>query len=83
MAKKDIKDLSTEELGAKERGLKTVIVIFVVLILLLFFFQVRTYWLEKTVDMSMVTIVICSLAGPVMLIPQLKEVRQELQNREK
>jgi hypothetical protein len=71
-----------EQLKKKEKGLKGMIGIFILLIIGLFFFLIRDYAQGKEMDWALITIAICTLAGPATLFPQLKEVRAELKSRD-
>lgn len=81
MAKVELKDLPTEQLKKKEKNLKTLLGIFIPLIIALFYFVIRDYYNGEGVDSSLLTIAICTLAGPFTLYPELKEVQKELNTR--
>lgn len=82
MAKKELNELSLEELKKKEKEHKGIILIFLILIAALFFFILRDYFSEQELDWSILTIAICTLGGPATLYPTLKEVQKEIQSRD-
>jgi hypothetical protein len=81
MAKKDLKTLTIEELRKKEKDYLVVIWIFVPLIIGLFIPVITDLIKGNEVDMSILTIAICTLGGPVTVYPELKAVRKEISNR--
>lgn len=81
MAKEDLSKLSVEELEKKEKGIKGLLIVFVPIIIGLFYVVVRNYWTGVETDWSLLTITICSLAGPATLYPELKAVREEIKSR--
>jgi len=76
-----LSDLSNEQLVNKEKALKVQLGLFSVLVLALFFFIIRSYVVGDGIDWAILTIAICSVAGPVTLYPGLKEVQNEIQSR--
>ncbi|WP_157687277.1 hypothetical protein [Jiulongibacter sediminis] len=81
MAKSDLSSMTQEELHKKEKGLKMLIAFFIPIILLLFFFVLKDFLEGKEMDWSMLTIAICTLAGPITIYPQFQEVRKELSSK--
>ena len=81
MAKKDLKNMTIEELKKKEKDLLVIIWIFAPLIIGLFFSVVMDLIKGNDVDMSILTIAICTLGGPFALYPELKVVREEIKSR--
>jgi hypothetical protein len=81
MAKEEWSKLPVEELKKKEKGIKGLLLVFVPIIIGLFYAVIRNYWAGEETDWSILTIAICSLAGPATLYPQLKEVREEIKSR--
>ena len=81
MSKENIKESSTEQLKAKEKSMKVFIGIFIPLIIGLFYFVIRSYINDEEMDWSIVTIAICTLGGPAILYPELKEIQNELRLR--
>ncbi|MDF1697801.1 MAG: hypothetical protein P1U56_18280 [Saprospiraceae bacterium] len=81
MAKTKLQDMTVEQLKEKEKGLKVLIGIFIPLITALFFFVIRDYVNGDEVDWSILTIAICTLAGPITLYPELQHVRKEIETR--
>ncbi|KGE85894.1 MAG: hypothetical protein ACE362_20045 [Phaeodactylibacter xiamenensis] len=78
MAKPKLTDLSKEELTKKEKGLKTMIGIFIPIIVALFYSVTRDYMNGEDLNWPILTIAICSLAGPLTYYSELKAVREEL-----
>ena len=81
MEKTKLKELTKEQLKGKEKSLKGFIIVFIPLIIGLFYFVFTDYLNEKEIDFSILTIAICTLGGPAVLYPELKEVRKELESR--
>jgi len=81
MKKDKLKELTKEQLKGKEKSLKGFIIVFIPIIIGLFYFVLRDYFSGKEIDFSILTIAICTLGGPAVLYPELKEVRKELKNR--
>lgn len=81
MKKDKLKELSIEQLEKKEKNLKMFIGFFIPLIVLLFFFIIRDVVNGEKVDMSILTIAICTLGGPISLYPDLKQVQEEIRRR--
>lgn len=81
MANENLKDLSVEELKKKEKGQKSMILIFIPIIVGLFYFIIRDYLNGEEADWALITIAICTLGGPATLYPQLKEIQKELNSR--
>jgi TRAP-type uncharacterized transport system fused permease subunit len=81
MTKEKLKELSVEQLEKKEKSLKVFILFFIPIIIGLFYFVIRNYVIGEETDWSILTIAICTLAGPATLYPELKEVQKELKSR--
>lgn len=81
MDKTKLKSLSIEELRKKEKSLKLLIGIFIPIILGLLFFVIRDYVIDEEFNWAILTIVICTIGGPVSVYPELKAVREELSLR--
>jgi len=81
MDKGKLKELSIEELKAKAKGHKSLMIIFIPLIVALFYFVIRDYMNGNEMDNAMLTIAICTLAGPAVLYPELKSIREEIASR--
>ncbi|HKK74365.1 MAG TPA: hypothetical protein VJ953_04765 [Saprospiraceae bacterium] len=81
MAKEKLKELPVEQLEKKEKSLKGLMVIFVLLMIGLFYFLIRNYFNAEEIDWPILTIAICTLAGPATFYPELKEVQKELKSR--
>ncbi|MEQ8303904.1 MAG: hypothetical protein RIB47_10970 [Cyclobacteriaceae bacterium] len=81
MGKVRLSELSEEQLKAKEKSLKLFILFFIPLIIGLFYVVFKDYIDGKEIDFSVLTIAICTLGGPAVLYPELKEVKNELKNR--
>jgi hypothetical protein len=47
----------------------------------LFYFLIRNYFNAEEIDWPLLTIAICTLAGPATFYPELKEVQKELKSR--
>lgn len=81
MEKPKLEELSLEQLKKKEKSHKMMIGIFIPLIIGLFFFVIRDYLNGKEMDWPILTIAICTLAGPVTTYPELKKVQEEISAR--
>jgi len=81
MEKTKLKDLSEAELKNKSNSLKTIIGIFVFLSLAILFLVIRDYLNGGELEMALVTVSICTLGGAATILPQLKEVREEMKSR--
>jgi len=73
--------MSAEQLKAQEKSLKLFIGVFIPLIFFLFYFVLRDYFNGEELDWSILTIAICTLGGPAVLFPELREVQKELKAR--
>ncbi|MEL7144766.1 MAG: hypothetical protein AAFO69_00250 [Bacteroidota bacterium] len=82
MAKENLKELTSEQLKSKEKNLKALIIVFIPLIAGLLYFVFRSYFTEEGIDFSILTIAICTIGGPVVVYPELKEVQKELKTRD-
>ncbi|WP_424003560.1 hypothetical protein [Maribacter sp. IgM3_T14_3] len=81
MEKKELKDLSKEELKRKEKSLKSIIILCIPVIIGLFYFVLRDYFDGKEIDFAILTIAICTIGGPATVYPELKKVQDELKTR--
>lgn len=81
MEKTTLKDLSKEELKRKEKSLKSIIILCIPVIIILFYYAFRDYFDGKEIDFAILTIAICTIAGPTTVYPELKKVQKELNNR--
>lgn len=81
MQKEDLQKLTTEELEKKAKTHKTLIGVFIPLILALFYFVIRDYFKNDEMEMSTLTIAICTVGGLVSVIPEYKKVREVLKER--
>jgi hypothetical protein len=82
MNESKLKKLTKEELVNKEKGTKAFMVFFVLIILALGFFVTRDYLKTNEMDMPTLIITICSIGGLASLFPELKKIREELEERE-
>ena len=82
MKKPELEKLTTEQLKQKEKGSKTMIGIFIPIILLLLFFAFRDYFRGEELDMTTITIILCSIGGMVSIFPEVKVIREILKERE-
>lgn len=82
MKKDTLKSATTEELKKKEKSLKTLIGLFIPIILALFYFGIKDYINGTEVDLPITIIAICSVGGMITLFPELKQVKEELNNRD-
>lgn len=80
-SKKKWTELTEAELQKKEKSIRSLFWVFLPIIFLLFFFIIRDYRNGQEIDWSILTIAICSLAGPALLYPEWKSIREELQKR--
>ncbi|WP_424003528.1 hypothetical protein [Maribacter sp. IgM3_T14_3] len=83
MEENKLTDLSIEELHKKRKNLQGAIFVFIPIIIGLLYFQIRNYLNDNEIDWAMLTIVICTLGGPVTLYPELKKIKDEIANRSK
>ncbi|MEM8907479.1 MAG: hypothetical protein AAGD05_06505 [Bacteroidota bacterium] len=81
MKKTELKSMSTEALKKKEKETKTLIGVFIPIILGLLYFSFRDYFMGEEVDMPILIITLCSIGGMVSLIPELRQVQEEWNNR--
>ena len=81
MTNSKLEELTEKELKEKEKGLKVLMIVFIPLVLGIFYFVFKDYFNAKEMDFAMLTVAICTLGGPAVLYPQLKEVKRELKNR--
>lgn len=81
MAKEDLQKLSVKQLKNKEKSHIVIIVIFIPLIIGLFYSLFRDYMRGEELDWAILTIAICTLAGPATVYPELKEIQKELKTR--
>lgn len=82
MGKKDIKELSSEELRKKEQSLKTILVLFLVIVLALLFFVFRDYFQGEELNLPVLIITITSIGGMASVWPQYQAIQQEKKARE-
>lgn len=78
MKKDKLDSLTKEQLEAKAKSIKLMIGIFIVLILALTFFTVRDYMIGKELDWAIITIIICTIGGPVSVYPELQQIKEKL-----
>lgn len=81
MKKEALEKLTTKELEKKAKSHKTLIGIFIPLIIALFFFVIRDYFKNDEMEISSLTIAICTVGGLVSVIPELKKVQEVLKER--
>lgn len=74
-------ELTETELQKKEKNTRSLFWVFLPIIFVLFGFIIRDYRIGQEIDWSILTIAICSLAGPALLYPEWKSIREELQKR--
>lgn len=55
--------------------------VFIPLIIGLFSFIIMDYFNGEEMDLAILTIAICTLGGPVIIYPELKEVLKEIKAR--
>lgn len=82
MFKKDVfKNMTSKELETKRKGFKALFSISIGVIILLVIFLICDYINHMNFDLSILTILICTLAGPILIYPGLKEIKEELKTR--
>jgi len=80
MNKEQLSKLSKEDLKKKEKGTKTMIGIFIPLVILLTYFGIRDY-MNNEADWAVNTITICTFGGLVVVIQELRDIREALKNK--
>ncbi len=81
MSKEELKKLSIVKLRKKEKNVKTLAYIFVPVILGLLYASFDDYIGGGEIDSSLSIIAICSIGGFVSLLPELKNINEELKSR--
>ena len=81
MRKNKLNDLTNDELEKKEKSLKSLIGILTVAAVILLFFLIRDSLNGEEIEMSLMVIAICSIAGGMSIYPQLKAIQQEMSRR--
>ena len=73
--------LSDQDLTTRIKGTKTMILIFAVLSALLGFFEIRNATAGESFDWTSVIMTMCCLATLVILLFEMKNMREELKGR--
>ncbi len=80
MTKEELAELNDEELSKKYKSIKSMTMIFILLIIVLLYFEITAY--QSGADVSPMSIItLCTIAGFVSLLPDLKKLRAEISSR--
>lgn len=82
MTKEELKELTTDQLKSKAKGIKTLMFLFVPVILGLAYFFVKEMIESGDKDISVLVTIVCSVIGMLSLVPALRKIKEELGNRE-
>lgn len=81
MKKEELKELTDEDLKKKEKSLRTLGYVFIPLLIALPFLFIHAYRKGEGVDMTLLVISLCSVAGLLSIRPTLRMLQEEMEER--